>query len=65
MSKLIVESDLELVKNAFVDMDDEKPREVCYTIKFEDKQPVKVCDRRKSITLENGERYIIGILEKE
>lgn len=65
MSKLIVESDLELVKDAFVEMDDEKPREVCYTIKFEDKEPVKVCDRRKAITLENGERYIIGILEKE
>lgn len=65
LSKLIVEEDLESVKAEFENMDDERPRAAHYSIRYENREPVRVCDRRKAVTLENGERYIVGVLEKE
>lgn len=64
LTKIIVESDLERVKKAFENMDDEKPKQVKYSLKFGDAEPIEICDRRKVVTLDNGEKYVVGVVEK-
>lgn len=64
LTKIIDEGDIERVKKAFENMDDEKPRQVKYSLKIGDGEPIEICDRRKVVTLDNGEKYIVGVVDK-
>lgn len=64
LTKIIDEGDIERVKKSFENMDDEKPRQVKYSLKLGDGEPIEICDRRKVVTLDNGEKYIVGVVDK-
>ena len=64
LTKIIDENDIERVKKSFENMDDEKPRQLKYSLKLGDGEPIEICDRRKVVTLDNGEKYIVGVVDK-
>ena len=45
-------------------MDEDKPKQVKYSLKINGAEPFEICDRRKIVTLENGEKYVVGVVEK-
>ena len=64
LTKFIVEEDIDRVRKELENMDEDKPMQVKYSLKISGAEPFEICDRRKVVTLENGEKYVVGVVEK-